>query len=57
MKRPLPPNNLPSAVRLALFLMVNFLLTPPGGKEVHSPKFTACFSSSEVAPFPLYQEW
>lgn len=41
--RAFPKVNLSSPVLLALFPRVDFLLTPPGGKEVHTPRFTARF--------------
>lgn len=45
-------NSLPSAVLLALLPMVNFLLTPPRGKKVHTHRFIAYFPSLEVTPLP-----
>jgi len=39
--------------------MDDFLQTPPGGKKVHIPRFTACFSSWKLHLFQLRitQEW
>lgn len=50
--RAFPKVNLFSPVLLALFLRIHFLLTPPGRKEVYTPRFTACFSSLQLLPFP-----